>query len=86
VYATGRGVVVDAEWDGDYGRVVRIDHGDGYMTVYAHLSNFSVGVGEQVNRGTQVGQLGSSGRSTGPHLHYEVRIDGDAVDSRDYLP
>lgn len=86
VYATGRGVVVGAEWDGDYGRVVRIDHGDGYQTVYAHLSGYNVEVGEQVNRGAQIGRLGSSGRSTGPHLHYEVRISGKAVDARDYLP
>jgi murein DD-endopeptidase MepM/ murein hydrolase activator NlpD len=60
--------------------MVEIDHGDGFTTRYAHLSKVLVNVGDTVDVGDIVGKIGSSGRSTGPHLHYEVRRDGDAID------
>jgi murein DD-endopeptidase MepM/ murein hydrolase activator NlpD len=78
--ATGKGTVVKAGWNGGYGRMVEIDHGDGFTTRYAHLSKVLVNVGDTVDVGDIVGKIGSSGRSTGPHLHYEVRRDGDAID------
>src|SRR5690606_25326084 len=79
-HATGAGVVVKAGWNGGYGRMVEIDHGDGLSTRYAHLSRISVKVGQEVATGDTVGKVGTSGRSTGPHLHYEVRRNGTAVD------
>ncbi|HHZ08349.1 MAG TPA: M23 family metallopeptidase [Rhizobiales bacterium] len=78
--ATGKGTVVKAGWNGGYGRMVEIDHGDGFTTRYAHLSKVLVNVGDEVDVGDIVGRIGSSGRSTGPHLHYEVRRNGDAID------
>ena len=65
---------------GGYGRMVEVDHGFGLKTRYAHLSAIEVAVGDTVRKGEVVGLVGSSGRSTGPHLHYEVRIDEEAVD------
>lgn len=78
--ATAAGIVTKAGWNGGYGRMVEIDHGGGYSTRYAHLSKVLVSPDQQVAAGDEVGEVGSSGRSTGPHLHYEVRHDGDAVD------
>lgn len=78
--STGVGTVVKAGWNGGYGRMVEIDHGDGLTTRYAHLSKILVKVGDHVARGGIVGKTGSSGRSTGPHLHYEVRRNGTAID------
>lgn len=86
VYATGRGVVISAGWENYYGHTVRVSHGNGYETVYAHLSRVLVRAGQEVNRGDEIGRLGSSGRSTGPHLHYEVRVNGVAKDAEKYLP
>ncbi len=86
VYATGRGIVTFSGYEAYYGNVIRINHGDGYETVYAHLSARNVQVNQQVNRGDQVGKLGSTGRSTGPHLHYEVRVKGNPVDPEGFLP
>ena len=83
--ATAPGTVVAAGWNGGYGRMVEIDHGDGFTTRFAHLSAITVSEGDVVERGTIVGKVGSSGRSTGPHLHYEVRRDGDAVDPLRFL-
>jgi murein DD-endopeptidase MepM/ murein hydrolase activator NlpD len=80
VMATAAGKVVFASYDGGYGNMVEIDHGNGLTTRYAHLSAFTVVKGQEVQAGQEVGQLGSTGRSTGPHLHYEVRIDGRPVD------
>jgi murein DD-endopeptidase MepM/ murein hydrolase activator NlpD len=77
--ATAKGTVVKAGWNGGYGRMVEIDHGDGFTTRYAHLSKVLVNVGDKVDVGDIVGKVGSSGRSTGPHLHYEVRKNGDAI-------
>lgn len=85
VKAGGAGRVVLAEYSGGYGNMVEIDHGHGVTTRYAHLSRILVSVGQQVGIGTVVGQVGSTGRSTGPHLHYETRIDGDAVDPQRFL-
>lgn len=78
--ATAAGIVTKAGWNGGYGRMVEIDHGGGYSTRYAHLSKVLVSPDQQVAAGDEVGEVGSSGRSTGPHLHYEVRHDGDAID------
>lgn len=78
--ATAAGTVTKAGWNGGYGRMVEIDHGDGFVTRYAHLSKILVAPDQKVSAGDQVGEVGSSGRSTGPHLHYEVREDGNAID------
>jgi murein DD-endopeptidase MepM/ murein hydrolase activator NlpD len=85
VRATGAGRVVGAEPSGGYGLMVEIDHGHGITTRYAHLSAMSVTVGQVVTAGTVVGRVGSTGRSTGPHIHYEIRINGDAVDPQRFL-
>lgn len=85
VRATANGKVVNAGWAGGYGRMVEIDHGNGLSTRYGHLSEISVKVGEQIKIGQVVGAVGSTGRSTGPHLHYETRIDGEAVDPQKFL-
>jgi murein DD-endopeptidase MepM/ murein hydrolase activator NlpD len=79
VIATGAGKVVKAGWNGGYGRMVEVDHGGGYTTRYAHMSKILVEVGQEVKVGDQLGLSGSSGRSTGPHLHYEVRKDGQPL-------
>ena len=76
VKATGSGTVVAAGWNGGYGRMVEIDHGRGVITRYAHLRKITVAKGQKVAAGAVVGKVGSSGRSTGPHLHYEVRRGG----------
>lgn len=80
IRATASGRVVKAGWNGGYGRMVEIDHGNGFSTRYAHMSAISVKEGEAIAPGDEVGKVGSSGRSTGPHLHYEIRKDGEAVD------
>lgn len=85
VRSTGAGTVVTAEYSGGYGNMVEIDHGHGMTSRYAHLSHISVSEGQSVAPGTIVGRVGSTGRSTGPHLHYETRIDGDAVDPQRFL-
>ena len=71
--------------NGGYGLMVEIDHGNGLSTRYAHLSTAAVTDGIKVTAGTVIGRVGTSGRSTGPHLHYEVRIYGEAVDPQKYL-
>lgn len=76
VYATGAGKVIYAGWRGRYGRLVEIDHGNGLKTRFGHLNKVLVRKGEMVDQTTRVGLLGNSGRSTGPHLHYEVLVDG----------
>jgi murein DD-endopeptidase MepM/ murein hydrolase activator NlpD len=80
IYATADGTVIQAGWNsGGYGNLVEVDHGRGITTRYGHMSAILVHVGDHVTRGQQVGRMGSTGRSTGNHLHYEVRIDGRAV-------
>ncbi|MBP9204770.1 MAG: peptidoglycan DD-metalloendopeptidase family protein [Kofleriaceae bacterium] len=85
VVAAAAGTVVRAEAAGTYGNLIVVDHGDGMTTRYAHLSEISVEVGAKVEAGVAIGKVGSTGRSTGPHLHFEVRQDGTAVDPRPYL-
>lgn len=85
VRATAAGAVTFAGPDGGYGKMVEIDHGDGMITRYAHLATISVSPGQKVAAGGLVGRVGSSGRSTGPHLHYEVRVDGEPVDPARFL-
>src|SRR5665213_1664041 len=85
VRATANGKVVSAGWAGGYGRMVEIDHGNGLSTRYGHLSEIDVKVGDPVKIGQVIGAVGSTGRSTGPHLHYETRIDGEAVDPQKFL-
>ncbi|MBW8909637.1 MAG: M23 family metallopeptidase [Mesorhizobium sp.] len=82
---TAAGVVTRAGWAGGYGRMVEVDHGGGFATRYGHLSEIDVVVGQKLAAGDVIGKTGSSGRSTGPHLHYEVRHDGEAVDPLRFL-
>ncbi|MEI9403724.1 peptidoglycan DD-metalloendopeptidase family protein [Mesorhizobium argentiipisi] len=82
---TAAGVVTRAGWAGGYGRMVEVDHGNGFATRYGHLSEIDVSVGQKLAAGDVIGKTGSSGRSTGPHLHYEVRHDGEAVDPLRFL-
>jgi murein DD-endopeptidase MepM/ murein hydrolase activator NlpD len=85
ILATGPGRVSFAGWKGGYGRVIEVDHGAGVVTRYAHLSGIDVTVGQEVDRGDRIGRMGSTGRSTSTHLHYEVRINGRAVNPRPLL-
>jgi murein DD-endopeptidase MepM/ murein hydrolase activator NlpD len=85
VVATGAGVVVFAGYDQWLGYCVRIDHGGGIETVYGHLNKTMVSIGDHVRRTQEIGKLGSTGRSTGPHVHYEVRINGRSTDAEKYL-
>ena len=78
-------MVVHAERFGGYGLLVVVDHGNGVQTYYAHLSRFYVRPGQEIRRGEPVGAVGSSGRATAPHLHYEVRLGGTAVNPARYL-
>lgn len=85
IYAAGDGVVTFAKRTAGYGRLVKIDHGSGLETRYAHASKLLVKVGERISKGQVVAKVGSTGRSTGPHLHYEIRLNGVALDPRKYL-
>jgi murein DD-endopeptidase MepM/ murein hydrolase activator NlpD len=85
VRATANGKVASAGWAGGYGRMVEVDHGNGLSTRYGHLSEIGVKVGDAIKIGQVIGAVGSTGRSTGPHLHYETRIDGEAVDPQKFL-
>lgn len=85
VRASRAGQVTVAGWLGGYGNCVMIDHGDGVVTVYGHLSEVTVSVGEYVDQGERVALSGNTGRSTGPHLHFEIRINGTPVDPEPYL-
>ena len=81
IYATGDGVVLRADSKASgYGKHVRIDHGYGYVTLYGHMSRLNVRPGQKVKRGETIGLVGSTGKSTAPHLHYEVRYNGDPID------
>lgn len=86
VYATADGTVVFAGERGGYGLTVVIDHGYGMQTLYAHNSRLFVKAGDAVRRGQQIAAMGSSGLSTGPHVHYEVLVNGEAVNPRQFLP
>ncbi len=85
VYATGSGVVAQVGWMGAYGLAVLLDHAEGYQTLYGHLSRLAVHPGQRVERGQVLGYVGSTGRSTGPHLHYSVYRYGTPLDPRPYL-
>jgi murein DD-endopeptidase MepM/ murein hydrolase activator NlpD len=85
VFATGAGVVLSAGWGGGYGNLVQVDHGNGVVTRYAHLSEIKAAPGQPVARGQIIGLVGSTGRSTGPHLHYETRLSGEASDPMDFI-
>lgn len=85
VRATADGVIVFSDWSSGYGRLIIIDHGGGVETYYAHLSRFFAFAGQGVRRGETVGAVGSTGRVTAPHLHYEVRIGGAPVNPYRYL-
>ena len=85
IHATGDGVVEFADRTNGYGREVVIDHGHGIKTVYGHMSGFAVTAGDQVSRGQVIGYIGLSGRSTGPHVHYEVRVQNIPVNPHKYL-
>jgi murein DD-endopeptidase MepM/ murein hydrolase activator NlpD len=85
VYATAAGIVTYAGYYSDYGRVVEIDHGNGIATLYAHLHRFTVAVGQTVAEHDQIGFLGSTGRSSGPHVHYEVRVNDEPQDPEKFI-
>lgn len=85
IRAAADGIVSSAERTPDYGNIVKINHGSGLETRYAHASKLLVKTGERVVKGQVVAQVGSTGRSTGPHLHYEIRLNGNALDPRKYL-
>ncbi len=86
VAAPANGVVTKAGWEGGYGNMIEIDHGNGLTTRYGHLSKVGVSVGDTIQRGQLIGLIGSTGRSTGPHLHYELRLDDKAINPRRLLP
>ena len=79
VYATGDGVIKKAGWQSGYGKIIVVSHGFGYETWYAHLNKYNVRVGQKVVRGEVIGEVGNTGKSTGPHLHYEVHLNGKVV-------
>jgi len=85
IAAAATGTVVRAGWFGGYGNCIEIDHGHGLATRYGHLSRIMVRIGDHIGAGDQIGRMGSTGRSTGSHLHFEVRVDGHAVDPMPYL-
>ena len=83
--AAAAGTVIYSGWLGGYGNLVVVDHGNGLSTAYAHASSLLVGVGQSVSQGETVSLVGSTGNSSGPHLHFEVRVNGQAVDPLLYL-
>jgi murein DD-endopeptidase MepM/ murein hydrolase activator NlpD len=85
IYATGDGTVSFAGWQSGYGRLVRIRHANGFETRYGHLSRIRVSVGDRVSQGDRIGDMGNTGRSTGTHLHYEVRIDGRPLNPMEFI-
>ncbi|MEN2766835.1 M23 family metallopeptidase [Ornithinibacillus xuwenensis] len=85
VYATADGTVTMAEYYGSYGNAIRIRHSGTYQTLYGHLSSIDVEVGDVVKKGDTIGTIGSTGRSTGPHLHYEVVKNGEPIDPKPYF-
>ena len=85
VIAPADGIVAKAEWASGYGKVVYLSHGYGYSSRYGHLSEIAVKPGQKVKRGETIGYVGSTGRSTGPHLHYEVRVNGNSVNPLEYV-
>jgi len=84
IYATGNGVVTFAGWRQGYGETVEIDHGFGYSTRYAHCHKLFARTGKKVKRGDVIALVGNTGKSTGPHVHYEVHYNGRPIDPRNY--
>ena len=85
IHAAASGVVIEAGWIGGYGNTIMIEHGSGIVTLYGHNESLAVGVGQQVNQGDVIAYCGSTGNSTGPHCHFEVRVNGEPVSPWDYL-
>lgn len=86
VIAPAGGVVTEAGWKGGYGQMIEIDHGNGLKTRYGHLSKIEVAAGDTLSRGQLIAYVGSTGRSTGPHLHYELRLNDRPINPRRFLP
>ena len=86
MYASDGGTVIYAGMSGSYGNHIKIRHNNGFVTLYAHLSSIGVKYGEQVFQGQEIGKVGSTGRSTGPHLHFEIIKNGVQVNPEAYLP
>ena len=90
VHAAGPGMVIFSGWDyegsRDWGLLVAIDHGDGWVTLYAHLADVAVVAGDPVNGGAEIGHIGTTGNATGPHVHVELRHAGERLDPRGHLP
>jgi murein DD-endopeptidase MepM/ murein hydrolase activator NlpD len=86
VIAPATGTVTEAGWKGGYGQMVEIDHGNGLVTRYGHLSRIEVEAGQPITRGQLIGLVGSTGRSTGPHLHFELRLGEKPINPRRFLP
>lgn len=86
VIAPANGVVTEAGWKGGYGNMIEIDHGNGLKTRYGHLSRIDINVGDSITRGQVMAYVGSTGRSTGPHLHYELRLNDRPINPRRFLP
>ena len=86
IMAPANGIVTKAGWHGGYGNLIEIDHGNGLTTRYGHLSQGNVRIGDAVQRGQLIGLIGSTGRSTGPHLHYELRMNDKPINPRRLLP
>ena len=86
IYATRAGTVISASYDGDCGYYIQIDHGDGYRSIYMHMSSFAVGYGQYVGQGQTIGYCGSTGKSTGPHLHFGISQWGSYVNPAYYIP
>ena len=84
VYVTGNGRIASAKWESQYGNCIVVDHGYGYKTRYAHLSKIKVRQGQTVKRGEVIGLVGNTGKSTGPHLHYEVMVKGKIANPVNY--
>jgi murein DD-endopeptidase MepM/ murein hydrolase activator NlpD len=85
VYATAPGIVTYVGYRGAYGKVVEIDHGNGIVTLYGHMHRYIVSVGQKVDAETQIGLLGSTGRASGPHVHYEVIVNGQPQDPEKFI-
>lgn len=80
ILAAGKGTVIETGYDYSFGRYIIIDHGYNFVTRYAHLSKINVDEDEQVEKGQAIGLMGNTGESTGPHLHFEIRINGEVID------
>ena len=85
IYSTGRGKIISLKWSGGYGRCIEISHGNGYKTMYAHLRKYLVKKGDEVLDNQAIGIIGSSGRSTGTHLHYEISKNGKSTDPEKFI-